>query len=456
VRKFSLTQRRRKNMQPGVYPDLSNAEYHGGPGVSKSILDLVARSPMHAKCRLDAANDNTPTTAQAFGTAFHTLILEPHLFVSNYTLGLRQSDVPEAIAERDVLVAKAEEINAHRETLLADAVNGADGLKALITKVNETRLPKISTSGSKAELATKLKAAVLEMGGSYTDEQAAELEGYSVAQLKANIDALNGSRPGHLPTSGSISDMTISLRVSGCVFATRQEIIEQWERENGRSMFIDAKASMADLAHALRSNGVRVTLWTEAKDEWHRNNGHRIVLTQEDWDALHGMREAIHNHPAAYALLYGMPGKAEQSVYWNDPTTGELCRCRPDFWRDDNVLVDLKTTEDASQEGFAKSIVNWRYHVQDAFYTDGIRLATRKLVKAFVFVAVEKKPPYAVGVYMLDQVGRDLGRLEYARNMVTWAECRRTNEWPGYSDKIEAISLPAWHVNKHADALAAA
>lgn len=371
-------------MKPGVYEGISNAEYHGGPGISKSGLDLIHRSPMHYHAVVTAENDHTPTPAQELGTAAHALILEPEVFTATYCLALRRSDVPEAIEEREALVEMVDELN-------------------------ESRLAKLATGGTKPELVERILAAQAEQEQAPYME-AEELEGMKAADLKAHLVKLNEIRPGKLSTSGS-----------------RHE-----------------------LANLLRDNGVSVTLWSDVLAEWTENNPGRIVLSPEVWDQLHAMRDAVHNHPAAHALLTSVPGEAEKSVYWIDPTTGVLCRCRPDWWRDDWIIPDLKTTDDASPEGFAKSIANWRYDVQAAFYMDGIEQATGKRPKSFVFIAVEKKPPYGVGVYVLDSDSLELGRAQYQHDLRIYAECLRTGEWPGYGDKIQTISLPAWHANKNA------
>ena len=97
--------------------------------------------------------------------------------------------------------------------------------------------------------------------------------------------------------------------------------------------------------------------------------------------------------------------------------TGILCRCRPDFWREDDIIVDVKTTEDASPEEFSRSLAKWRYHVQAPFYMDGIELATGRRPKGFVFLVVEKKPPYAVAAYTLDPESIELGRSEYRADL---------------------------------------
>ena len=271
-------------MKPGVYKDISNAEYHSGPGISKSGLDLIHRSPLHFHAVVTAENDRVPTPAQELGTAAHALILEPDVFTATYCLALRRSDVPDAIDDREVLVE-------------------------MVNKLNETRLPKLSTSGKKDELIERIIAEVAPRNADVGAlASAGELANMKGDELKAIITADNAEREGKLSTSGS-----------------RHE-----------------------LAELLRANGQQVTLWSDVWEEWQQNNQGRIILSPEVWEQLHAMAAAVHAHPAAGALLTSVPGEAEKSVYWNDPTTGVLCRCRPDWWREDDVLVDLKTTDDAS------------------------------------------------------------------------------------------------------------
>lgn len=378
-------------MKPGVYEGIPNAEYHSGPGISKSGLDLIHRSPMHYHAVVTAENDRVPTPAQELGTAAHALILEPEVFTATYCLAVRRSDVPDAIDDREVLVE-------------------------MVNKLNETRLPKLSTGGKKEEQVARIMAEIATGDAENDAAYLAELEAMKGAELKAQLEAMNADRPGKLSTSGS-----------------RHE-----------------------LAELLRANGQQVTLWSDVWEEWQQNNPGRIILSPEVWEQLHAMATAVHAHPAAGALLSSVPGEAEKSVYWNDPTTGVLCRCRPDWWREDDVLVDLKTTDDASPEGFAKSMANWRYDVQAPYYMDGVKLATGRDVKAFVFIAVEKKPPYAVGVYVLDSASMEIGRAMYQQDLRVYAECLANDNWPGYGDRIQTINMPAWHANKNAHLLESA
>lgn len=173
------------------------------------------------------------------------------------------------------------------------------------------------------------------------------------------------------------------------------------------------------------------------------------IVTQEELDTLEGMKSAVYAHPAASWLLG--PGYVEHSAYWIDPATGLLCRCRPDKLRKTEkgvILVDLKTTEDASEAEFSRSIENFRYHVQAAFYSDGIEQALGERVAAFAFIAVEKKAPYAVACYQLADVDVEDGREAYQNDLFRLKDCLARNEWPAYSPRIETITRPAWAKRK--------
>lgn len=166
------------------------------------------------------------------------------------------------------------------------------------------------------------------------------------------------------------------------------------------------------------------------------------IVTPTEAEQIRRMRDAVYVHPAARRLLFA-PGHAEVSGWWFDRTTGELCRCRPDYLREDGILVDLKTTEDAGP-AFAKSCANYAYHKQAAFYMDGVEAVTGERPAGFVFVAVEKSAPYAVAVYQLAPVDIELGRALYQRDLMTLADCKIKHAWPAYSEKIETLSLPGW------------
>ena len=160
------------------------------------------------------------------------------------------------------------------------------------------------------------------------------------------------------------------------------------------------------------------------------------------WTAAWAAADAVRAHPIAKALLG--TGRAEVSGYWTDADFGVLCRLRAD-WLDEahQVVVDLKTTRDAGMDSFSRSAVEYRYHVQAAFYWDGL-VACGWVPQAFVFVCVETAPPYGVALYSVKPEDLDLGRAVYRRDLATYAECLRSGEWPGYPEEIRELELPGW------------
>lgn len=169
----------------------------------------------------------------------------------------------------------------------------------------------------------------------------------------------------------------------------------------------------------------------------------RTVLSRADADLVMHIGRAVFAHPAA-AMLLQLAGKAETTHMWTDEATGLQCKCRPDWLSDcGSIVLDLKTTEDASPAGFRKSIANWRYHVQAAWYLHGLKQAGHR-PEQFIFVCVEKKPPYAVAVYAADAEMIEAGMTTARLDLDKLAVCKAADHWPGYSEQIETISLPGW------------
>jgi exodeoxyribonuclease VIII len=384
--------------EAGIFSDIPNSEYHGGPGVSKSGLDLIARSPLHYWHARNVSNDNQPTVAQRLGTLAHDLILEPEEFWNRYAIPLDPRDFPDAIHSRDELVTMVDVLNADR-------------------------LPKLSASGTKEELIERIQQDAPETGCELAFDLSARM---GLGDLKRIIAELNEFRPGLLSTRGS----------------------------------------MKELAHILADHGQPVELWSDlVAMDLATNDGKTIISADEHAQAC-GMRDAVMAHPAARGLLTTVPGRAELSAYWRDAETGVLCRCRPDFWRADGILVDLKTTDDASPEEFGRSVLKWRYHVQAAMYLDGTRAAAEQgggleliadpeqgegfaaIPEHFLFIVVEKKPPHAVAVYKLDAMSLQHGLAEYRRDLARYAECLAADRWPAFGDTVQQTGLPEWFLRR--------
>ena len=159
------------------------------------------------------------------------------------------------------------------------------------------------------------------------------------------------------------------------------------------------------------------------------------AVTESDMALALSMSDAVRQHPYAAALL--ADGKAEQSFWADDTATGQRCKCRPD-WYQGTTIVDLKTCTDASPSGFARACAAFSYHVQAAHYLN-VTFAER-----FVFIAVEKTYPYAIGVYELDAAAMAAGAEQCRIGLQTISNCRAINEWPGYTNTCDTITMSGW------------
>lgn len=170
----------------------------------------------------------------------------------------------------------------------------------------------------------------------------------------------------------------------------------------------------------------------------------KTVITADDAAQVQAMARAVMRHPAA-AMLLGLPGKAETTHMWTDASTGLECKCRPDWLTDDgSIVVDLKTTKNASIQGFKRSVVDYRYHVQAGWYLHGLEQATGRRPDQFIFICVESTVPYACAVYAADAEMIERGHDQAMRDLAKLAVCKAADHWPSYSDQIETISLPGW------------
>lgn len=180
-----------------------------------------------------------------------------------------------------------------------------------------------------------------------------------------------------------------------------------------------------------------------------------VSVTAEEFKKLKLMRDSAMAHPTV-AEIMALNGEAELSGYWIDPDTGELCRCRPDYlaqgilkkpsWMNpdaETLVADVKTTADINN--IPKSVENFRYFVQDAFYTDGVSAITNTKVD-FIFIFVSTTAncgKYPVRVVRLADTARFDGRQEYKSNLIDYSNHKKNNHW----SLVEETDRPHWAIN---------
>lgn len=159
------------------------------------------------------------------------------------------------------------------------------------------------------------------------------------------------------------------------------------------------------------------------------------------------MRRSILSHPVG-SLLARTPGESEVQLI-ADGRKARLDKvCMGDDGKSDKpvplMIVDWKSTVDASPSGFARSAAKYGYHQQAAWYVAMLERVQGVRVP-FVFVAVESAAPYSVGVYQLvpDQleaattINEDIV-TRYKAYVAAGASRHHTG------DTIESLTLPEW------------
>lgn len=187
--------------------------------------------------------------------------------------------------------------------------------------------------------------------------------------------------------------------------------------------------------------------WVDAQAEAH-NTG-KLLLTASDYDDVLEVRDVIHADAWLNQIITGGKPVVEASAFWHQPVGDELiyCRARPDLIRTDlGLMLDLKTTADASARGFAKSVADYGYHAQEAHYTRGWMAAGGCEITGTVFLAVEKKKPFAYQLFELQPSAVAEGMAIIDRSLETYARCQRVSEWPAYAQPngVTELVLPRW------------
>lgn len=228
----------------------------------------------------------------------------------------------------------------------------------------------------------------------------------------------------------------------------------KWERDHGQRPK-DA-FDIGSAAHQIVLGVGRELVEVDAKDwktkaaqtvrEEARARG-AVALLTEQLTAVRSMAASIAAHPIASALL-NRPGMPEASLFWHDDESGTPLRARLDYLPDPVAsrlfVTDLKTAASANPDKFAKAAADYGYHMQAAHYLDGIRALGIHDDPAFLFIVVEKEPPYVVSVIELDEYALSTGRQKMRDAIDVYTACAAEDVWPGYSEDVELVSLPRW------------
>jgi len=177
--------------------------------------------------------------------------------------------------------------------------------------------------------------------------------------------------------------------------------------------------------------------------------GRELIDADAAADVL-AMATVVHAHPMGKTLLgTSALWACEASIFVS--VGGLVCKIRPDFCIlpcasfPSGLIVDGKSTDDAREDAFGRSVWRYEYGFQAAYYTDiwqrHFKTATPP---PFIWLAQEKAAPYAPAFYSASREVLAHGRSEYEPLLDRLQVCRAANQWPGYHAGITELILPAW------------
>lgn len=155
------------------------------------------------------------------------------------------------------------------------------------------------------------------------------------------------------------------------------------------------------------------------------------AIDETTFQQIKDMTEALYANPLAKQVL---EGQHETEWYWTDPDTQEPLKAKCDnitTYDGKPYIVDYKTTDSCEDGHFERASKNFGYQFQAGFYTSGVELTT-KIPHGFIFVAQEKKPPYACRVYVCSDLFIENGKAQFKELLQLYHECNTNNTWYGY------------------------
>lgn len=171
-----------------------------------------------------------------------------------------------------------------------------------------------------------------------------------------------------------------------------------------------------------------------------------LVVTPDQANRFVNIVKSVSSHPTAHKLLDGR-GWPEVCAYWWDEELGVLWRLQLDYVTILNgriYIIDAKSTQDASENGFQRDIAKHGYHFQGWLYPRAIAGITGMPVQ-MAFLAVEKEEPYNSELYYPATRQLETTYWQVGRLLARWRRCIDTGVWQGYTDgKITPIDLPNW------------
>jgi len=166
--------------------------------------------------------------------------------------------------------------------------------------------------------------------------------------------------------------------------------------------------------------------WKESQDD-------REIITEAELSAATQGRANVWQGEFKTALQRGEPEMSVVTEYESDYGPMML-KGRMDLYdRKTGTIWDVKTTRDASPEGFGRLAFSYGYIRQAGFYRLLCELEGLPF-EEFRILAIEPTAPFLNATYSIPKEYTRWGKEVGIAALERLARCREINDWPGYGD----------------------
>lgn len=177
----------------------------------------------------------------------------------------------------------------------------------------------------------------------------------------------------------------------------------------------------------------------KAWDQFQQDNKGSLILSRSEMTRAVAMNAAVRSDEVANRVLFADGMVYERTILWKQSERDR--RCTPDAMNK-SILVDLKTTRDASPDRFKWDAIRMGYAVQLGDYAAAFEDLNGYPPRDVYLVAVENKAPCAVTTWRLTPGTIDKGKRDAADYLQRLIECEQTGVWPGYSAGVLDFDIP--------------
>ena len=197
----------------------------------------------------------------------------------------------------------------------------------------------------------------------------------------------------------------------------------------------------------------------DGKAEWAKfkaDNIGKTIITPDILQQASNVRDALLTNPKSSEYIHQMT-TVQRQLKWEDKATGLPFIAYTDMdGTEPDLLGELKTTNDASPESFARDAFKFGYHIQMALYMEAFRRKLYRFPRP-VFIVAEKEAPYGVAVYdKVDPAFLKLGTQEVTKLREAFLHCMKNKLFSqsydfGTVDGGLILDLPGWAKQKLED-----